>query len=489
MCHSTTSSESDFSTNFILGYQLSILQHWHRPSDDEDEFSYFLHSCIPNFIPLRLQLCSTASLADPRPSPLLLDPNCIHFHTHTTTLSESPLTLPWPLPSQGTFNLFVQSELSSPKMFRSTSLTQTTLTATMSNAMDSFLMSNIYRAVEAQKHSVECYQARIDTAIQRVYTACTDFYTAISVFSIHWCSDDTGGDEDCSLFIQTIELLQSTGIKSKKREISAEDWDVPLLSEITTFAQPEDSEHACDTDTTRHLFILHYAGHARGDSTSDNLHITPRIGQGHGEGPEINMTFVKDGLKTMCSRTPGMDVLMVMDCCCAAIAGRGMIKGARVELMAATSPNGLSNSRQDGSTFTQHWCTAFKILLSKSISFTCTDIIGLINSRPDLETFPRTFILREGWEIPITFRSATDASATPTLPYEMKTKTVITAFHLAEDLDDELMKRFILFLERSPIPITIIAALPVGSTLIVLQIPAFFQELLGLPRIGFIMAA
>jgi hypothetical protein len=163
-----------------------------------------------------------------------------------------------------------------------------------------------------------------------------------------------------------------------------------------------------------------------------------------------------------------------------------MAKGARVELMAATSSRGSSNSRANRSTFTEHWCTAFTSLLGTGVPFNCTNIIRVINSSSDLEQFPGSFILREGWDIPITFRS--DPATTPRLPDAMTTKTIITVFHLEEDPDADSMKQLIRYLENAPIPLTVIAALPVSSTLLVLHVPAFFQELLGLPRISILLA-
>ena len=325
--------------------------------------------------------------------------------------------------------------------------------------------------------SAASVETKVNAAIQRIQTATTDFYENILVFSTYWESDDTGGMQDSDLFIRTLSQLHT--VQSHKRALSDNDWAVPLSYEISEYAQQQPK--------TRRLFVLHYAGHAKGDSTSDNLIIVPKIDQEIDEGPEINMSLIKEGLKALCSKTSGLDVLMVMDCCCASVAGRGTTaKGARMELMAATSPKGISNSRLDGSTFTQHWCTAFSSLLKTGMAFNCTAIIGVINSRSDLEQFPRSFILREGWDIPITFRS--DPATTPKLPAAMTTKTIITAFHLEENPDTDPLKQLIKYLEDAPIPLTVIAALLVSSTLLLLHVPAFFQELLGLPRVAVLLA-
>ena len=107
----------------------------------------------------------------------------------------------------------------------------------------------------------------------------------------------------------------------------------------------------------------------------------------------------------MASNSSGLDILLVIDSCCAATAGRGgKAKGARVELMAATARKGVSNSRKDGWTFTQHWCKAFTRRLEMRKPFTCDNIVEDINPDSELEQFPSTFVLREGWDLPITFR-------------------------------------------------------------------------------------
>jgi len=340
----------------------------------------------------------------------------------------------------------------------------------MSNAMDSYLFSNIHSAIAAQKMTVGSVETRVDAALQRIQIATADSYDHIAICSLHWGSDDTGGAKDSALFIKTLETLKN--VESRTITLSNDDWLTPVTNRIIEYAQ---SQSDC-----RRLFILHYAGHATADSTSDNLIITPTIGQECDIGPQVNISHVKDHLKALCAKALGLDVLLVMDCCCASVAGRGKVKGARVELMAATSPKGISNSRVDGATFTEHWCTAFTELLKTGVAFTCTDIIGNINSRPDLEQFPRSFILREGWEIPITFR----ASSNTRLPPAMRIKTVVIAFHIQEDPDDDSMKKLLDHLRGSMVPLTVIAALPISSTLLLLHVPAFFQELLGVPRVA-----
>jgi Caspase domain len=131
---------------------------------------------------------------------------------------------------------------------------------------------------------------------------------------------------------------------------------------------------------TRRLFILHYAGHAIGAATCDNLIITSKISHCEINESSLNMTLIKNYLKDLASRSSGLDILLMMDCCCASISSQGMgTVGETVELMAATSSGGLSNQRQDGKTFTERWCEAFENFLSRGGPFDCDDIFAYIN--------------------------------------------------------------------------------------------------------------
>ena len=176
-----------------------------------------------------------------------------------------------------------------------------------------------------------------------------------------------------------------------------------------------------------------------------------------------------------------------MDSCCAAIAGRGgKAKGSRVELVAATARKGISNSRKDGRTFTQHWCEAFTKLLEIGKPFSCEDIINDIISDSELEQFPSAFVLREGWDLPIIFRLH-PGPVESTLPAAVTSRTVIAAFHVKEDPNSPSLKQLIDHLSNTPVPITVIAVLPTSSTLLLLCIPVFLQELLVLPRVAFLL--
>jgi hypothetical protein len=94
--------------------------------------------------------------------------------------------------------------------------------------------------------------------------------------------------------------------------------------------------------------------------------------------------MLKALIKDDASKTLGLDILFVMDCCHSAIAGRGGKVGARVELTAATSPNGIS---KDGYTFTQYFCDPFRKLLNIGEKFTCADIMSEINAHPKQDQY------------------------------------------------------------------------------------------------------
>lgn len=105
------------------------------------------------------------------------------------------------------------------------------------------------------------------------------------------------------------------------------------------------------------------------------------------------MSWIKDGLREIASKSEGLDILLVMDFCRAAIPGRGMgTRGAKVELMAFAARKDVSNSKMDGRTFTQHWCKAFTKRLKIGTPFTCEDLREDIN----VDRVPSVIFLREG---------------------------------------------------------------------------------------------
>ena len=209
----------------------------------------------------------------------------------------------------------------------------------MSNPVDRYLLSNVPHIADLQTATAQTVETRINEAIQRMHIAVSDSYDNVSVFSTYWKSDNTGGVEDSSLFIQTLSKLQN--VQTFQQSLSDDDRIFRLGPNVV--------DKAASLSGSRKLFILHYAGHAIAGSTPDSLIIVPKIGQELGRKREINMSFIKEELKVTSSRSSGLDVPLVMDSCCAAIAGRGgKVRGARMELMAATSRKGLSNSRKDG---------------------------------------------------------------------------------------------------------------------------------------------
>ena len=318
-------------------------------------------------------------------------------------------------------------------------------------------------------------ETRIDEAIQRMQIAVSDSYDNVSVFSIYWKSDDTGA-EDSSLFIQTTSKLHS--VQTCQRSLSDDKCQVfPLGGEVIAQAESQSG--------SRKLFILHYAGHAIPGRTLDSLSIVPQLGQELGSGPEVEMSIIKDHLKATASNCSGLDILLVMDSCRAAIAGRGRkAEGSRVEHVAAIARKGVSNTRKDGRTFTQHWCKAFTKLLEIGKPFTCDDIINDIipNSELDLQ-FPSTFVLREGWDLPITF-CPHPGPVQSTLPAAVTSRTVVMAFHIKEDPDSSSLKQLTDHLNNALVPITVLAVLPTSSTLLLLRVPLFLHELLILPGVA-----
>jgi len=61
----------------------------------------------------------------------------------------------------------------------------------------------------------------------------------------------------------------------------------------------------------------------------------------------------------------------------------------------------------------QDWCKAFDKLSAGGDPFTCYDIINEVNSGLKIEQYGRRFVLQEGWDLPITFRSPKDQTTLP----------------------------------------------------------------------------
>lgn len=351
--------------------------------------------------------------------------------------------------------------------------------------LDRYLMTSVPVVRNLQINRSQHVRERVEDAISRFDLASLDCYNSISTLSTYWQSDDTGSAEDSSLFLETISKLKTNELEVKTctRIIAEEEKALHLMKDV--------NEKASTMTGKRKLFILHYAGHGVASNTSNELTITSRIAASEKEivAGSLNMTLIKSSLKDLASYTNGLDILLIMDCCCAAAAGRGVTVpvGQRMELMAATSDGGISNSRKDGITFTQYWCQAFLHLLDFNRPFTCNEIKDLISTYHGLEQFPATFVLREGWGAPIRFKALPDSTAQ--VPAAVANRAVITALHVTEDCDSANLDLLINYLEHAPVPITVLAVLPFNSSLIFLRVPLFLQEMLVLPQISFLIDA
>jgi hypothetical protein len=156
--------------------------------------------------------------------------------------------------------------------------------------MDRYLLSNVPHIVDMQRVEAKTVETRIDEAIQRMQVATSDSYDIVSVFSIYWVSDNTGGVDDSTLFTNTLSNLQN--VQTRQRSLPDDENVLTLGGEVVRAASQSGS---------RKLFILHYAGHGIAGSTPDSLVIIPRIGQDLGSGPELNISLIKDGLKDQAS--------------------------------------------------------------------------------------------------------------------------------------------------------------------------------------------
>jgi hypothetical protein len=91
----------------------------------------------------------------------------------------------------------------------------------MSNPVDRCLLSNVPHIADLQTATAQTVETRINEAIQRMHIAVLDSYDNVSVFSTYWKSDNTGGVEDSSLFIQTLSKLQN--VQTFQQSLSDDD--------------------------------------------------------------------------------------------------------------------------------------------------------------------------------------------------------------------------------------------------------------------------
>jgi hypothetical protein len=343
---------------------------------------------------------------------------------------------------------------------------------TMSNRLDRYLFYDVPHTVNLQRRTEQSTDSKINDAIHRMQSGLTDSYDSISILSLIWKNDNTGAGKDSELFIKTMSKLRTRNLQlvTHQRSLADNQSIKKLKNKVLKKAALHSSK--------RKLFILHYAGHAIAGNTPDILMITPKHGH-----PGINMSHVEERLKVYCSESAGLDILLVLDCCYASrdIARRlgddsedsevSLTKGARMELVVATAPEGTTNSRAPGRmTFTQHWCATFTKLLDIGKPFTCDDILQrLIRDSKPLEQFPSVFILHKGWDLPITFCGP--LIATGTTP-----GTVVMSFHVEEGQGPNSLANLIDYINGAPSPSTVLAVLPESSTFFLLRVPMPLQE-------------
>jgi hypothetical protein len=276
--------------------------------------------------------------------------------------------------------------------------------------------------VDLQRTTAQTVETRIEAIHwQRMQIAVSDSYDEVSV---------TGNQTipvvgKTALFIHTVSKLQN--VKSCQRSLDDDDMSFTLAREIAgAVSQSVASSSSCIMQATPSPAV-----HAIASLSPQQLVRSWVMGQ-----KWISLLF-KDMLKAEgyvfevfgvgCS--PRDRFLLCWYC-----------RGARVELIVATARKGISNSRR------MDWCEAFKFTrhLEMGKPFTCDDIVKDITPDSELEQFPSTFVLREGWDLPITFRYHPSPIAS-TLPAAVTFRTVVTAFHIE---DSAPLKKLIKYLHR-----------------------------------------
>ena len=357
--------------------------------------------------------------------------------------------------------------------------------STMSLKLDVLLRDNHTAVLNVPKTPARAVEEQLRDATERMQALLRDDYNTLTVLSLFWESDDTRGKLDSDLFLATMsEYREST--KTVQQALHDQSIGLDVTSSIADLTAATSLGHG----PSRNLFVLHYAGHGWG--SADALHLCPQIQDpdvDELESDSISLSFtpVKDSLKEA-AKARGFDVLFVMDCCCAAIGGRMVrrrMKGPRVEFVAATTGRGIINSRDDGQTFTMAWCEGFNVLKDRGAPFTVDGVRGEMCKQKDLAQFPAIIIIAEGIDLPITFRPTTHGvhpgtvhpATVPAPPVPVK--TVIAAFHLSEDPGSQEVRHLTEYFTRSPVNVSVLAALASNSTWLLLRFPSALQDFLN----------
>ncbi|KAI3651702.1 hypothetical protein MP228_003005 [Amoeboaphelidium protococcarum] len=317
-------------------------------------------------------------------------------------------------------------------------------------------LSVIPKAVSIQEVKIQ-----LDQAIHEAQRSLSDKYDEVAIFCCHWNTDDTGSDQDCKLFSETMSVLFQTCkvqcIYSIQEEEDYEDW----LTACNETRMQLDKQK-------RTLFIFFYAGHATKSSTSSSLILTARFEEAEEDGickTQRDSTILHDALMRASRANPLLDVLMVVDSCCAAVGGRRNIpKSGRVEFIAATTETGISNTRKDGQTFTKAFCKAVKELSESREDFSTDDIVA--------KGLPISFL-----------KPINDAVVVPSVEKPTQLPVVLVAFHLAESPSDDAVSSLTNWLvARSNIPISVLATLSADSTLLLIELPELLLDFLHLNK-------
>jgi len=107
-----------------------------------------------------------------------------------------------------------------------------------------------------------------------------------------------------------------------------------------------------------------------------------------------------------------------------------------------------------------------------------------INALSGIEQYGKVFVLQEGWKLPVTFRPKNSILIkNPSIPATILSCTLIVALHVIEGTSSQEFKKLVDHLEKAPVPVTILAALPTSSTLLLLLMPSSLEHFLHIPRL------
>lgn len=205
-------------------------------------------------------------------------------------------------------------------------------------------------------------KSRLAEAISARGTA----YTHKELFIFYFAADDTGAEADAktlsACFEDVFGFANINIMKIPRNDrMPAFSVEATLTSICARIGSPNNLRPS--------LLVIAYIGHASIDPGA----VHPRLASGH-RSQNVEWSFVHERYFSDSPMVFNIDTLGFLDCC-SAVSSR-TIRSRTSQLIAASGPNEIARSRDDGFiTFTQRFSRAARQLRNKNMPFTTTDLL------------------------------------------------------------------------------------------------------------------